>query len=64
MVGKQAAGAYHGVIPNYYKENVTMNEQKTELLDERSKEKMKRARKFEKRIKSKKKGKDYKTLSK
>jgi hypothetical protein len=41
-----------------------MNEQKFELLDERSKVKMKRAKKFEKRIKSKKREKDYKTLSK
>lgn len=47
-----------------YKENVIMNEQKIDLLDERSKIKMKRAKKFEKRIKSKKREKDYKTLSK
>jgi hypothetical protein len=46
------------------KENVTMNEQNIELLDERSKEKMKRAKKFENRIKNKKRKKDYKTLSK
>lgn len=41
-----------------------MNEQKTDVLDERSKEKMKRAKKFEKRLKSKKGKKDYKILSK
>jgi hypothetical protein len=47
-----------------YKENVTMNKQITELLDERSRVKMKRAKKFEKRIRSKKREKDYKPLSK
>jgi hypothetical protein len=50
--------------PSDYKENVTMNEQKIELFDKRSKEKMKRAKKYERRIKDKKGEKDYKTSSK
>jgi len=47
-----------------YKENVTMNEQKIELFDKRSREKMKRAKKYERRRKYKKGEKDYKTSSK
>ena len=41
-----------------------MNEQKIELLDERIKVKMKRAKKYERRIKYKKGEKNYKTSSK
>ena len=63
MVGRRGRCLSQG-HSNDYKENVTMNEQNIELLDENIKEKMKRAKRFEKRIKSKKRKKDYKTLSK
>jgi hypothetical protein len=41
-----------------------MNEQTTELLDYKSKAKMKRAKKYERRIKDKKRRKRLQTLSK
>jgi hypothetical protein len=46
------------------KETEEMKSEKLEHIDVRSITKMKRAKKFEKRIKSKKMEKDYKTLSK
>ena len=48
MVGRRGRCLSRGHSSDY-KENVTMNEQTAELLDERIKEKMKRAKKFEKR---------------